>query len=123
MLDSGPHAYWRLDETSGSGTAADSVLANEGTDNATYSAVTLGQDAGPLAGSSATAATFNGTSSYVTLPQGLVSAAAIPDRLAVVQDQQPPTGCCCSYENSAAQRGLDHGQLRCRRSTSAATGS
>ncbi len=50
MLDSGPHAYWRLDDTSGSGMAADSVLANEGADNAPYSGVTLGQDAGPLAG-------------------------------------------------------------------------
>ena len=61
MLDSGPHSYWRLDETSG-GTAADSVLANEGADNATYTGMSLGQDTGPLAGSSATAATFNGSS-------------------------------------------------------------
>jgi large repetitive protein len=75
-MDSGPHAYWRLDDAAGSGMAADSVLANEGADNAPYSGVTLGQDQGPLAGSAATAGTFNGSSSYVTLQQGLVSGAA-----------------------------------------------
>ena len=74
VLDSGPHSYWRLDETSGT-TAASSVLANEGSDNATYSGVTLGQP-GPLAGSSATSTGFNGTSSYVQLPTDLVSGAS-----------------------------------------------
>ena len=74
VLDSGPHSYWRLDETSGT-TAASSVLVNEGTDNATYSGVTLGQP-GPLAGSSATSAGFNGSSSYVQLPTNLVSGAS-----------------------------------------------
>ena len=44
VLGSGPHSYWRLDETSGS-TAASSVLANEGTDNSTYSGVSLSQAA------------------------------------------------------------------------------
>src|SRR5262249_54443343 len=63
VLSSGPHAYWRLDDAAGSGMTADSVLANEGADNAPYSGVTLGQDQGPLAGSAATAATFNGSSS------------------------------------------------------------
>lgn len=71
VLDTGPHSYWRLDESSGS-TAASSVLVNEGVDNATYSNVTLGQT-GPLPGSSATSAGFNGSSSYVNLPIGLVT--------------------------------------------------
>jgi hypothetical protein len=74
VLDTGPHSYWRLDEASGT-TAASSVLANEGTDNATYSGVTLGKP-GPLAGSTATAASFNGTSSYLKLPTNLVSGAS-----------------------------------------------
>jgi large repetitive protein len=74
VLDSGPQSYWRLDETSGTA-AASSVLLNEGADNATYSGVTLGSAAGPLAGSSAPAASFNGTSSQVTLPVNLVSGA------------------------------------------------
>ena len=71
VLDSGPESYWRLDETSGT-KAFSSVMLNEGTDNATYSGAT-GTDAGPLAGSTALASTFDGTSSQVTLPQNLVS--------------------------------------------------
>ncbi|MFJ5268379.1 LamG-like jellyroll fold domain-containing protein [Streptomyces sp. NPDC088358] len=66
-LDLDPHAMWPLTEASGT-TAKDAVLANEGTDNATYENVTLGA-AGPLAGSSATAAQFNGTSSDIALPK------------------------------------------------------
>jgi RHS repeat-associated protein len=47
------------------------VLASEGTDDGTYHGVTLGQ-AGPVAGSAATSGSFNGTSSYVQLPNSLV---------------------------------------------------
>lgn len=65
-LDLGPHALWPMGEASGT-TAKDAVLANQGTTNATYSNVTLGQ-AGPMAGGAGTAAGFNGTSSYATLP-------------------------------------------------------
>ncbi|GID94378.1 hypothetical protein Adi01nite_37900 [Amorphoplanes digitatis] len=67
--NSKPHSYWRLTETSGT-TAESSVLDNVGTDNGAYSNVTLGQP-GPLAGSTATAAGFNGTSSQVRLPANL----------------------------------------------------
>ncbi|MFF4161007.1 LamG-like jellyroll fold domain-containing protein [Streptomyces sp. NPDC001678] len=66
VLDQGPSSYWPLAESSGT-TAASSVLARAGADNATYSNVTLGQP-GPLAGSGMTAADFNGTSSSVKLP-------------------------------------------------------
>ncbi|WP_406170089.1 LamG-like jellyroll fold domain-containing protein [Streptomyces sp. NBC_00996] len=66
-LDLDPGAMWPLTEASGT-TAKDAVLANEGTKNATYENVTLGA-AGPLTGSSATAASFNGTSSDVALPK------------------------------------------------------
>jgi RHS repeat-associated protein len=66
VLDEGPQSLWPLAETSGT-TAVSAVLANEGNDNATYSSVSLGQP-GPLAGSTATAAGFNGTSSLVALP-------------------------------------------------------
>jgi hypothetical protein len=45
----------------------DSVLANEGVYNGTYSNVALGQP-GPLPGSTATSGGFNGTSSYMQLP-------------------------------------------------------
>ncbi|MCZ4102531.1 LamG-like jellyroll fold domain-containing protein [Streptomyces sp. H39-C1] len=72
-LDADPHSYWRLNEAAGSTTAASSVLANEQTDASTYNAVTLGSASSPLTGSTATAATFNGSSSYVRLPQSLVT--------------------------------------------------
>ena len=74
VLDTGPHSYWRFDDAVGATTLASSVLANEQTDVAQYSNVTLGQP-GPLPGSTATAAGFNGTSSYVTLPSKLVDSA------------------------------------------------
>ncbi|MEU6773346.1 LamG-like jellyroll fold domain-containing protein [Streptomyces sp. NPDC046759] len=68
-LDLDPHAYWPLSESSGT-TAKDAVIANEGTTDATYENVTLGA-AGPLTGSTATAASFNGTSSDIALPKNL----------------------------------------------------
>ena len=74
VLDTGPAAYWRLNEGSG-GTAVDSVLPNEGVYNGTYANVTLGQP-GPLPGSTATSASFNGTSSYMQLPASLASNAS-----------------------------------------------
>lgn len=70
VLDAGPHSYWRMDEASGT-TAASSVTVNEGSDNGTFANVMLGQP-GPLPGSGATSASFNGTSSSVSLPSNLV---------------------------------------------------
>ncbi|MFE6869236.1 LamG-like jellyroll fold domain-containing protein [Kitasatospora sp. NPDC057692] len=71
VLDSAPVSYWRLGERSG-GTAASEVIENQGNDNARYSAsgVTLGTP-GPTA-STATAATFDGSSGYVSLPQSVL---------------------------------------------------
>ncbi|MFD7540923.1 LamG-like jellyroll fold domain-containing protein [Streptomyces sp. NPDC059819] len=65
-LDLGPHALWPMGEASGT-TARDAVLANQATNNATYSGITLG-GSGPMAGGTGTSAAFNGTSSYATLP-------------------------------------------------------
>ncbi|MEU4163805.1 ricin-type beta-trefoil lectin domain protein [Actinoplanes sp. NPDC026670] len=66
-----PYSYWRLNETSGA-KAESSVLENGGADVGTYSNVTLGQP-GPLAGSTATAAGFNGSSAHVQVPARLAS--------------------------------------------------
>ncbi|WP_317793048.1 ricin-type beta-trefoil lectin domain protein [Actinoplanes sichuanensis] len=66
-----PHSYWRLAETSGD-KAYSEMLENGGTDVATHTGVTLGQP-GPLAGTSATAAGFNGTSSQLQVPAKLAS--------------------------------------------------
>ncbi|MFC8450244.1 LamG-like jellyroll fold domain-containing protein [Kitasatospora sp. NPDC057223] len=71
VLDSAPVSYWRLGDPSGS-TAKSEAVENQGNDNARYSAtgITLGVP-GPTA-SSATAATFDGTSGAVTLPQSVL---------------------------------------------------
>ncbi|MFC3572429.1 LamG-like jellyroll fold domain-containing protein [Streptomyces yaanensis] len=69
--NAGASSLWQFNESSGT-TAASSAGLNEGTDNATYNNVTLSQT-GPLAGSTATAAQFNGSSSSVELPPSLVS--------------------------------------------------
>jgi large repetitive protein len=71
VLDAGPRDYWQLGEASGSATAADEVDVNLGTTDGTYHSVTLGVP-GPLAGSSEAAGSFNGSSSYVSLPNDLV---------------------------------------------------
>ncbi|NED91776.1 hypothetical protein G3I76_68360, partial [Streptomyces sp. SID11233] len=66
-LDLDPHGLWQLAETSGT-RAKDAVLANQGTDDATYEHVTLGA-AGPFSGSRG--ATFDGATSDVVLPDNL----------------------------------------------------
>jgi RHS repeat-associated protein len=75
-LDASPYSYWRLNDASGSTKAASSVLANEQTDAAQYANVTLGSAASPLSGSTASGATFNGSSSSVSLPGNLVTASS-----------------------------------------------
>ena len=74
VMDAGPRNYWQLGEATATPTpaAADEVDVNLGTTGGTYSNVTLGAP-GPLAGSSETAASFNGTSSYVSLPPNVVT--------------------------------------------------
>ncbi|THA49427.1 LamG-like jellyroll fold domain-containing protein [Streptomyces sp. A1136] len=66
VLDQGVSSFWPLSESSGT-VAASAVLSQQGADNGTYSNVALGQP-GLGAGSPATAAGFNGTSSFVQLP-------------------------------------------------------
>jgi RHS repeat-associated protein len=68
VLDSGPESYWRLGEAEGTAVGSE-VAVNLGKDAGTYSGTALGT-AGALAGSTDTAASFNGTSSRVDLPKG-----------------------------------------------------
>jgi hypothetical protein len=67
VLNAGPRSYWRLGENSGT-TAKNAVVESFGLENATYANVGYGA-AGPqsAAGSTATAVTFNGSTSYVKL--------------------------------------------------------
>ncbi|HWH01888.1 MAG TPA: LamG-like jellyroll fold domain-containing protein, partial [Pilimelia sp.] len=69
-----PRSYWRLSE-SGGADAVSTVLEQAGRDKGTYAGVTYGHP-GPLANSAATAVGFNGTSSSLRLPVGLVTDAS-----------------------------------------------
>ncbi|KZB80374.1 hypothetical protein AVL48_12800 [Amycolatopsis regifaucium] len=70
VIDSRPASYWRFGETTGAD-ANSQVQTKLGKDKGTYKDVGLGQP-GPLANAGDTAASFNGTSSVVTLPDGTV---------------------------------------------------
>ncbi|MFE3185527.1 LamG-like jellyroll fold domain-containing protein [Streptomyces violascens] len=76
VTDANPASYWRLADASGTRAASEAAL-NEGNDSGTYSAsgITLGA-AGPLPGSPTTAATFDGTSGSLSLPNALLSSAS-----------------------------------------------
>ena len=69
-----PHSYWRLNDTSGT-RASSSVLANGGSDAATYHSVTLNQ-AAALPGSTSPSVTLNGSSAQIELNNGLIQAAS-----------------------------------------------
>ncbi|WP_330186416.1 LamG-like jellyroll fold domain-containing protein [Dactylosporangium sp. AC04546] len=73
VMNADPRSYWRLAEAAGD-QAASAVLDNYGTDVATYHGVARGPG-GPLPGSAAGAASFDGATSYVELPAQLVSTA------------------------------------------------
>ena len=70
MLDSLPESYWRLGEAQGTA-AGSEVAVNLGKDAGTYVNAALGT-AGALAGATGTAASFNGTSTRLDLPKGLL---------------------------------------------------
>ncbi|MEU5692257.1 LamG-like jellyroll fold domain-containing protein [Actinosynnema sp. NPDC020468] len=71
VADDNPHAYWRLGETSGD-TVANALARRPGADAGRQHGVVLGGD-GALGGTSDKAGTFDGTSSYVTLPDDLTT--------------------------------------------------
>ncbi|MGW7361668.1 DNRLRE domain-containing protein [Streptomyces sp. NPDC054802] len=72
LRDAGPYSYWRLDEPAGSGDAHSDLLLDSDDRTGVYRNVQLGAP-GALAGSPDTAATFDGTTSSVQLPDQLVS--------------------------------------------------
>ena len=78
MLSAGPTGYWRLGESGGTN-AGNAVLDYQGLYDGRYTDVTLGAP-GPIAASTGTAATFNGTSSTVeiaTRPGGVHAQKAV----------------------------------------------
>ncbi|CCH30243.1 YD repeat-containing protein [Saccharothrix espanaensis DSM 44229] len=70
VLDSKPDSYWRLGEGSGED-AVSQVATNLGKDKGAHRGTQLGAP-GALNGTADTATTFNGTSSYVKLPDGAI---------------------------------------------------
>src|SRR5262249_2189774 len=70
VLDDRPDSYWRLGPDAGA-SAGSEMAVNLGKDHGDYHSVTLAATGG-LAGTGDTAATFNGTSSYLDLPRGTV---------------------------------------------------
>ncbi|MGY6656849.1 polymorphic toxin-type HINT domain-containing protein [Amycolatopsis sp. TRM77291] len=70
VIDAKPDSYWRLGETEGD-VAKSQVATNLGKDGGAYRTVQLGSP-GMATGSPDTAATFNGTNSYVKLPDGAI---------------------------------------------------
>ncbi|MEU7167301.1 LamG-like jellyroll fold domain-containing protein [Streptomyces morookaense] len=70
VLDQNPVSYWRLGEASGPVAASDAP-SRTGLNQAVYRDVKLGA-AGPLSGTSDTAAAFDGANSFVELPEDTI---------------------------------------------------
>ena len=70
VVNSGASSYWPLDDAAAATTAASAVLSSEQSDAGAYSNVTTGvTGSSPLSGSSADVASFNGSSSSLSLPK------------------------------------------------------
>lgn len=109
VLGAGPRSYWRLGEASGATLAASAILTNEGVDSATYSNVALGSP-GSLAGSSATSATFNGTSSAVALRSQMPLGSAYQS-ISLRFKTTATNGVLLSYQEAAITAGTTTGNF------------
>jgi len=98
----GPYASWRLNDAAGSTLARSGVLANAGSDNGTYSNVTLGSPAA-LTDSSSTSATFNGTTSSLQLPGRLITDGSYQS--VALWFKTTAAGVLFSYQNKAITAG------------------
>ncbi|MEU9994168.1 LamG-like jellyroll fold domain-containing protein [Streptomyces sp. NPDC050848] len=75
VQDANPVAYWRLDETEGSAAQSEAV-SRTGMNAGQYRDVTL-SSTGALAGTGNKAASFDGTSSYVELPESTLASSTV----------------------------------------------
>ena len=111
VLDSGPHSYWRLDEASGT-TAASSRAGQRGHRQRGV----LGGDArrspGRWPAPSATSASFNGSSSYVSLPNNDLAFGATYQSVSCGSRPAPRTGCCSASQAGPISAGTVNCQLR-----------
>ncbi|OJF09813.1 LamG-like jellyroll fold domain-containing protein [Couchioplanes caeruleus] len=106
VLNLDPESYWPLGDTGGTA-ATSAVLANAGIDTARYNAVTLGQPGG-LPGSTAPAASFNGTSSYVQLPSNLLAGGQYQS-ISMWFKTATPGGVLFSYNGDPMSKGTTTG--------------
>jgi hypothetical protein len=117
VLDSKPESYWWLGEPEG--TAANSEIAvNLSRDRGTYSNVTLAAPVG-LAGTTDTAASFNGSSSQLSLPAGTVKRAAT--WRSSCGSRSPPVVWAVRYWATRTSRSIPPRPSGCRWCTSAPT--
>jgi RHS repeat-associated protein len=72
VTDDRPESYWRLGEPAGAASAGSEIGVNLGKDRGEYKNNVALEAQGVAAGSGDTAATFNGSSSYLDLPKGTV---------------------------------------------------
>ncbi|OZV84425.1 hypothetical protein CA850_00760 [Micromonospora echinospora] len=107
VLNTGPYSFWRLNEAPGATTAASAVLSHDGTDNGAYTDVTLG-GAPALAESTSTSASFNGTSSRVTLPAKAVNGSSYQS-ISMWFKTSTPNGVLFSYQKDAVTPGATTG--------------
>ncbi|MEV0726977.1 LamG-like jellyroll fold domain-containing protein [Micromonospora purpureochromogenes] len=103
VLNTAPYSFWRMNEAAGATTAVSAVLSNDGTDNATYTNVTLGGPT-PLVNSTSTSAAFDGTSSLVTLPSKPVTESSYQS-ISMWFKTSTPTGVLFSYQKDAVTPG------------------
>nr|WP_324611220.1 LamG-like jellyroll fold domain-containing protein [Streptomyces sp. WM4235] len=75
VQDASPVAYWRLGETEGEAAQSEAV-SRTGMNAGRYRDVTLGE-AGPLTGTGNRAVSFNGTNSYVELPESTLASSTV----------------------------------------------
>ncbi|MFJ7067895.1 LamG-like jellyroll fold domain-containing protein [Streptomyces sp. NPDC101115] len=75
VQDAGPAGYWRLGETEGEAAQSDAA-SRTGVKAGHYRDVTLG-DAGALTGTGNKAVSFNGTNSYVELPESTLASSTV----------------------------------------------
>ncbi|MEV5283126.1 HYD1 signature containing ADP-ribosyltransferase family protein [Streptomyces sp. NPDC052811] len=104
IVSSTPRNYWRLGESAGSqavNEVPEQAAAGDHSEGpGTYANVTLGSP-GPFTGAAETAASFNGTSSYATLPSHALINSNTPGAVELWFKTTTPGGVLFSYQNAS----------------------
>ncbi|MFJ5543624.1 LamG-like jellyroll fold domain-containing protein [Micromonospora chalcea] len=103
VLNSDPYAFWRLNDATGTTAATSAVISADGANTGSYTDVTLG-DAAPLPDSTSTSASFNGTSSLVSLPDKAVAESSYQS-IGMWFRTSTPSGVLFSYQKDQVTPG------------------